>query len=51
MNGRNKMNTTTISKVLYKCDSIDGSFLNGDRETTLHSFTLDKPPGFIIYFE
>ena len=46
----NELNITTNDKIPIKCDCIDGSIFNGIREPKLYSFTLDKPPGFKIYF-
>ena len=35
-------------QVILKCDCIVGSFVNGIRERTLLSFSLDKPHGHKI---
>ena len=42
---------TGIDEVHLKCDSINGSTLNGVREPILYSFELDKPLGHKIYRE
>ena len=34
-----------------KCDIIDGSVLNGVRQTILYSFVLDKLPGYKVFCE
>ena len=44
-------NITSIDKVHLKCDSIEGSIVNGVREPILYSFALDKPPFHKIYKE
>ena len=45
------VNITGIDKVHLKCDCIDGSIVNGVRESILYSFALDQPPGHKIYKE
>ena len=45
------INITGIDKVHLKCDCIDGSIMNGTRESILYSFALDQPPGHKIYKE
>ena len=45
------INITGIDKVHLKCDCIDGSIMNGTRESILYSFSLDQPPGHKIYKE
>ena len=45
------INITGIDKVHLKCDCIDGSILNGNRQPILYSFALDQPPGHKIYEE
>ena len=42
---------TSIDKVRLKYDCIQGSILNGIRQTILFSFALDQPPGHKIYKE
>ena len=39
---------TTADKVNLKCDSVDGSIVNGIREQILISFYLSATPGFKI---
>ena len=38
------INITSIDKVHLKCDCINGSIVNGARETILYFFALAKPP-------
>ena len=45
------INITGIDKVHLKCDCIQGSIVNGIRETILFSFALSSPPGHKIYKE
>ena len=40
---------TGNDKVHLNCDFIDGSIVNGTRESILYSFALDQPPGHKIY--
>ena len=47
----NSRNLTLIYKIHLKSDCIDGSVLNGVRQPILHSFTLDKPPGYNVFCE
>ena len=42
---------TSIDKVHLKCDSIEGSLMNGVRQPILYSFALDKPPFHKIFKE
>ena len=42
-------NVTGIHEILSKCDCIDGSFANGNREPILYSFAWDEPPVHKIY--
>ena len=42
---------TTTDKVHLKCDSVDGSIVNGIREQILFSFNLSSPPGYKIIKE
>ena len=42
---------TGIDKVHLKCDCIQGSIINGVRESFLYSFALSSPPGHKIYKE
>ena len=34
-----------------KCDIIDGSIVDGFRQTILYSFALDKKPGYKVFCE
>ena len=43
------INITGIDKVHLKCDCIQGSIINGVRESILYSFALSSPPGHKIY--
>ena len=45
------INITGIDKVHLKCDCIQGSIINGVRESSLFSFALSSPPGHKIYKE
>ena len=45
------INITGIDKVHLKCDCIQGSIINGVRESILYSFALSTPPGHKIYKE
>ena len=45
------INITGIDKVLFKCDCVDGSIMNGTREPILYSFALDQPPNHKIHRE
>ena len=45
------INITGIDKVHLKCDFIQGSIVNGIRESILYSFALSSPPGHKIYKE
>ena len=45
------INITGIDKIHLKCDCIQGSIVNGIRETFLYSFALSSPPGHRIYKE
>ena len=45
------INITGIDKVHLKCDCIQGSIVNGTRESILFSFALSSPPGHKIYKE
>ena len=37
------MNFSGIDKILSKCDFTDGSIVNGNTQTILCSFALDRP--------
>ena len=45
------INITGIDKIHLKCDCIQGSIVNGIRESILYSFALSSPPGHKIYKE
>ena len=45
------INITGNDKVHLKCDCIQGSIINGVRESILYSFALSSPPGHKIYKE
>ena len=45
------INIMPINKIHLKCNTIDGSIVNGIRQPILFSFSLDKAPGFKIYKE
>ena len=45
------INITGNDKIHLKCDCIQGSIVNGIRETILYSFALSSPPGHKIYKE
>ena len=45
------INVTGIDKIHLKCDCIQGSIVNGIRESILFSFALSSPPGHKIYKE
>ena len=45
------INITGIDKVHLKCDCIQGSIINGVRESILYSFALSSPSGHKIYKE
>ena len=45
------INITGIDKIHLKCDCIEGSIINGIRESILFSFALSSPPGHKIYKE
>ena len=42
---------STINKIHAKCDCIDGSLLNGVRQSILYNFVLDKPAGYKVFSE
>ena len=45
------INITGIDKIHLKCDCIQGSIVNGIRETILYSFALSSPPGHKKYIK
>ena len=48
--GKNR-NWSIIKKIHLKSDCMYGSILDGCRQPVLHSFVLDKPPGYKIFSE
>ena len=40
-----------MNKIHLKCDVIDGSVVDGVRKRMLHSFVLDKKPGYKVFCE
>ena len=49
--GQEIVNLTSTNKIHLKCDVIDGSIVNGDRQPILYSFVLDKPSGYKVFCE
>ena len=45
------INITGIDEIHLKCDCVQGSIVNGIRESILYSFALSSPPIFKIYKE
>ena len=45
------INTTGVDKIHLKRDCIQGSIVNGIRESILYSFALSSPPGHEVYTE
>ena len=45
------INITGIDKIHLKCDCIQGSIVNDNREPFLYSFALSSPPGHKIFKE
>ena len=45
------INLSTMKKIFFKCEVIDGIVLNGLRQPILFSFILDKPPEYRVFFE
>ena len=45
------VNLSSTNKIHLKCDTIDGSVVNGVRQPVLHSFVLDRPSGFKVFCE
>ena len=45
------VNNAGIDKIHLKCDCIQGSIVNGNREPILYSFAMSSPPGHKIYKE
>ena len=42
---------SNTNKIHLKCDVIDGSVVNGLRQSILYSFVLDKKPGYKVFSE
>ena len=45
------VNLGSTNKIHLKCDIIDGSIVDGFRQTILYSFVLDKTPGYKVFCE
>ena len=45
------VNLGSTNKIDLKCDIIDGSIVDGFRQPILHSFVLDKKPGYKVFCE
>ena len=45
------LNLNTVNKIHLKCDVIDGSVVDGVRQSILYIFVLDKKPGYKIFCE
>ena len=45
------VNLGGTNKIHLKCDCIDGSVVNGLRQSILYSFVLDKLPGYKVFSE
>ena len=45
------VNLNSTNKIQLKCDAIDGSVVNGIRQSILYSFILDKPSGYKVFCE
>ena len=45
------VNLSNTNKLHLKCDVIDGSVVNGLRQSILYSFVLDKKPGYKVFSE
>ena len=45
------LNLSSINKIHLKCDFVDGSVLNGVRQSILFSFNSDEPSGYKVFFE
>ena len=43
------LNLRTTNTINLKCDVIDGSVVNGLRQSIVFSFVLDKKPGYKIF--
>ena len=49
--GDRPININGIDKIHLKCDCLQGSIVDGIRESILYSFALSSPPGHKIYKE
>ena len=49
--GQKIINLSITNKIYLKCDVIDGSVVNGNRQPNLYSFVLDKPSGYKVFCE
>lgn len=57
-NSTNKININNVNVIRVKCNIANGSYLNGEKSHTIHSFYPEAPPGYkiievpknIIYF-
>ena len=45
------VNLSSTNKIHLKCDAVDGSVVNGVRQSILYSFILDKPSGYKVFCE
>ena len=45
------VNLSNTNKIHLKCDVIEGSVVNGIRQSILYSFVLDKPSGYKVFSE
>ena len=45
------VNLGSTNKIHLKCDIIDGSIVDGFRQSILYSFVLDKKPGYKVFCE
>ena len=45
------VNLSSTNKIHLKCDVIEGSVVNGDRQPILYSFVSDKPSGYKVFSE
>ena len=45
------VNLSNTNKIHLKCGVIDGSVVNGLRQSILYSFVLDKKPGYKVFSE
>ena len=45
------VNLSNTNKIHLKCDCIDGTVVNGSRESILYKFILDKLPGYKVFCE